>query len=55
VTPPTSGSLIPSVTSPYTQSGLYNGTTYYYVVTAVNGNGESVASSEVSATPSTEP
>jgi fibronectin type 3 domain-containing protein len=36
----------------YTHSGLTNGTTYYYVVTAVNSVGdEGVASSEVFATP----
>jgi alpha-tubulin suppressor-like RCC1 family protein len=43
------------VASPYVLSGLTNGTTYYMVVTAVNGVGtlgsESVVSTEVSATP----
>jgi fibronectin type 3 domain-containing protein len=38
-----------------TVSGLLNGTTYYFVVTAVNGVGESVASSEVSVTPLAKP
>jgi fibronectin type 3 domain-containing protein len=52
VIPPNSGILLSNVTSPYTQSGLFNGTTYYYVVTTVNGNGESAGSAEVSATPS---
>lgn len=33
-------------------SGLTNGTTYYYVVTALNSVGESAESAEVSATPS---
>lgn len=33
-------------------SGLSNGTTHYYVVTALNGSGESGPSNEVSATPS---
>jgi fibronectin type 3 domain-containing protein len=39
----------------YTDTGLVNGTTYYYEVTATNGIGEGAASSEVSATPATTP
>jgi hypothetical protein len=35
----------------FTDSGLTNGTAYYYEVTAVNGNGESAVSNEASATP----
>jgi lysophospholipase L1-like esterase len=46
------GTMIPKVSSPYTHSGLINGTTYYYVVTAANQYGESAESKEVSATPS---
>jgi DNA/RNA endonuclease G (NUC1)/fibronectin type 3 domain-containing protein len=55
----TSGSgyaTIASPTSPtYTDTGLTNGTPYYYVVTAVNVGGESSNSSEVSATPAVPP
>jgi beta-galactosidase len=36
----------------YTDSGLTNGTTYYYVISAVNGQGEGPNSNEISATPS---
>jgi fibronectin type 3 domain-containing protein len=35
----------------YTDSGLDNGTTYYYVLSATNAGGQSANSSEVSATP----
>ena len=37
----------------YPDSGLANGTTYYYYVTAVNGSGEGAKSGEASATPAT--
>jgi hypothetical protein len=40
----------PTTTS-YTDTGLTNGTTYYYVVAAVNAAGSSANSSQVSATP----
>jgi cellulose 1,4-beta-cellobiosidase len=36
----------------YTDTTALNGTTYYYVVSAVNASGESSNSSQVSATPS---
>lgn len=39
------------VTTSYTDVGLTNGTTYYYVVAAVNSAGQSGNSSQVSATP----
>jgi predicted carbohydrate-binding protein with CBM5 and CBM33 domain len=35
----------------FTNTGLTNGTTYYYVVAGVNSNGEGAASTQVSATP----
>jgi subtilase family serine protease len=51
----TSGSGYATVGSPlsatYVDGAAANGTTYYYVVTAVNGAGTSSASSQVSATP----
>ena len=47
----TTGTKLTGVTSPYTHTGLTNGTTYYYVVTAVNSYGESSESSQVSGTP----
>ena len=40
----------PTTTS-YTDTGVTNGTTYYYVVAAVNATGQSANSSQVSATP----
>jgi fibronectin type 3 domain-containing protein len=45
----TTGTKIASATSPYVQTGLAAGTTYYYVVTAVNSAGESAASTVASA------
>ncbi|MFH1231110.1 MAG: fibronectin type III domain-containing protein [Planctomycetota bacterium] len=48
----TSGTKINNATRPYTHTGLTNETTYYYVVTAANSDGESSVSSEVNATPS---
>jgi len=45
------GSRIPGVTSPYNHTGLTNGTTYYYILTAVIGGVESAESPAVSATP----
>jgi O-glycosyl hydrolase/fibronectin type 3 domain-containing protein len=51
-----SGSGYATITSPtgtsYTNTGLTNGTTYYYVVAAKNAGGSSANSAQVSATPS---
>jgi fibronectin type 3 domain-containing protein len=45
-----SGTKIAGVASPYVHVGLTNGSTYYYIVTAVGTGGESAASSEASTT-----
>ena len=42
-------------TTNYTNTGLINGTTYYYVVTATNMAGESAASLPASAMPQAQP
>jgi len=42
-----------STVATYTETGLSNGTAYYYVVSAVNAYGESGNSTEASATPAT--
>jgi fibronectin type 3 domain-containing protein len=51
----TTGGPYTTVGSPtansYTDTGLTNGTTYFYVVSAVNANGESANSAQVSAVP----
>ncbi len=47
----TMGTKITGVTNPYVQTGLTNGTTYNYIVTAVNSIGESAPSSVVPAAP----
>ena len=49
------GTKVAGVTSPYIQSGLTAGTTYYYVLTAANGAGESTASAQASATTTATP
>lgn len=43
------GTLLSGVTSPYVHTGLYSGTTYYYVVTTVSATDESAVSTEASA------
>ncbi len=45
---PSNGTKISGATSPYTHTGLANGTTYYYVVTAVVGTSESAPSNQAS-------
>ena len=49
------GTRVAGATSPNIVTGLTNGTTYYFVVTAVNGIGEGADSSQVSATPTLAP
>ncbi len=44
------GTKITGATRPYVQAGLADGTTYYYIVTAVNAAGEGAASAQASAT-----
>jgi cellulose 1,4-beta-cellobiosidase len=55
----TNGGPYATVVSPtgtnYTDTAVTNGTTYYYVVTAVSANGESANSDQASATPSATP
>jgi fibronectin type 3 domain-containing protein len=45
----TNGTKVAGVTSPYVKTGLAAGTTYYFIVTAVNSVGESAASPQASA------
>jgi len=52
---PANGTKITTTATDYLHTGRANGTTYYYVVTAVSANGESAPSSQVSATPSLAP
>jgi hypothetical protein len=46
-----SGAVLDTDTSPFTHSGLTNGTTYYYVLTSVGRGGESATSAEISVVP----
>src|SRR5208283_4263905 len=45
------GTQLTGVHAPAVHLGLANGTTYYYIATAVNGFGESLASAQSSTTP----
>jgi len=44
------GTKIAGVTSPFTHTGRADGTAYFYIVTAVNSAGESIASAQATAT-----
>jgi len=46
----TSGTKVAGVTSPYIKTGLSAGSSYYFIVTAVNSVGESAASNQATAT-----
>ena len=45
------GTKINGATSPFLQTAIVNGSTYYYIITASNSAGESVPSAEFSASP----
>jgi fibronectin type 3 domain-containing protein len=47
--------LAAATSTGYTDSAVTNGTTYYYVVSALNAGGESVNSAQASATPTASP
>lgn len=49
------GTKIAGVASPFAHTGRADGTAYFYVVTAVNGAGESIASAQVTATTTAAP
>jgi fibronectin type 3 domain-containing protein len=48
-------SVVTNASTGYVNTGLVNGTTYYYVVSALNAVGESADSAQVSATPQLAP
>ncbi|MFA7382397.1 MAG: fibronectin type III domain-containing protein [Desulfurivibrionaceae bacterium] len=49
------GTKVTAVSSPYPKSGLADGSTYYFIVTAINSAGESAASTKASATTNAAP